>query len=205
VLDIAQQHFLKLGYSGASLEGIARDAGVAKKTLYQRYGSKHGLFKTIFENLGRAWAAELSDMAVGSGKPDLELEAIALRLLEVGTTSEMVGLYRLVLIEAHRFPELVHESYEKGHGPPSTQPLANYLRAAVSDGILRIDDVDLAAEQFTHLVLSGVRGRLLLGAAQRPSAAERSRIARQAVEIFLRGCMAEPANGPIEREQQAPK
>jgi AcrR family transcriptional regulator len=190
VLEIAQQHFLKFGYSDTSLEGIAREAGVAKKTLYHRYGSKDGLFTTIFQTLGRTWATELSDIVVGSGQPDLVLEAVALRLLDVGTSPDMIGLYRLVLVEAHRFFESIREPYSRGNGSPSMEPLENYLRAAVSDGTLRIDDVVLAAEQFAHLVLSGIRTLLLLGVV-RPPQAERSRIARQAVDIFLRGCAVE--------------
>jgi TetR/AcrR family transcriptional repressor of mexJK operon len=47
LLDVAQRQFLTAGYRETSLEGIAREAGVAKKTLYDRFGSKAGLFGTI--------------------------------------------------------------------------------------------------------------------------------------------------------------
>ncbi len=69
------------------------------------------------------------------------------------------------------------------------EPLSDYLRGAIADGALQIDDVALATEQFVQLVLGGIRQRLLLGIARRPRASERQRIARKAVAIFLSGCV----------------
>ncbi len=67
------------------------------------------------------------------------------------------------------------------------EPLSNYLRRADAAGELEIDDIVLGTEQFVHLVLGGIRERLSLGVARRPSSVERRRIARQAVAIFLSG------------------
>jgi TetR/AcrR family transcriptional regulator, mexJK operon transcriptional repressor len=190
LLDIAQRHFLAAGYRETSVERIAREAGVAKKTLYHHFGSKAGLFTTILEALRHSWIVELRDIALVSRRPEQVLEAVALHLLHIGTRPEMIELHRLLLLEAHRFPGLTRNSYDKGGGSRGIEPLSDYLHAMVAEGILKIDDVALATEQFTFLVLGGIRGRLLLGAAKRPNAPERRRIARQAVRIFLAGCKA---------------
>jgi len=191
LLGVAQHHFLTAGYRETSLEGIAREAGIAKKTLYDRFGSKAGLFSTIIETLRRSWIAQLSDIVLDSGQPEYVLEQVALHLLDVGTRPDMIELHRLLLIEAHRFPELIRGYYDKQGGLRGMEPLSDYLRAAVADGSLKLDGVVFASEQFLHLVLGGVRARLLLGASKRrPSASERSNIARQAVRIFLTGCKA---------------
>jgi AcrR family transcriptional regulator len=190
LLDIARRHFLAAGYRETSIDGITREAGIAKKTLYHHFGGKAGLFTAIIETLRRSWIAELRDIVLVRRRPELVLEAVALHLLEVGTRREMIELHRLFLVEAYRFPELARGMYEKDGSPCGMEPLSSYLRAAVAQGMLKIDDVVLATDQFTYLVLGGIRARLLLHAARRPGASERQRIARQALHIFLAGCKA---------------
>jgi AcrR family transcriptional regulator len=199
VLDIARRYFLANGYSETSLDAIARASGVAKKTLYHHFGSKAGLFTAILEALRQSWIVELRDVVVQPLEPRRVLEAVAAHLLEVGTRPQMIHLHRLLVAEAHRFPELVQKHYDR-RLPRGMEPLQNYLRNAALDGALRLDDVALASEQFTHLVLSGVRMRLLLGLARRPGPSERRRIARHAVDLFLNGCAAPRRSGQIARQ-----
>ncbi|MGF6415448.1 TetR/AcrR family transcriptional regulator [Paraburkholderia sp. MM5482-R1] len=189
LLDVAQRHFLAAGYRETSLEGIAREAGIAKKTLYDRFGSKAGLFSAIVETLRRSWITQLGDIVLDARRPENVLEKVALHLLDVCTRPDMIALHRLLLTEAYRFPELISGYYNKAGELRGMEPLSDYLRSAVADGALQLDDVALATEQFLHLVLGGVRARLLLGATRRrPGASERNRIAREAVRIFLAGC-----------------
>jgi AcrR family transcriptional regulator len=188
LLDVAKRQFLSGGYRETSLEGIAREAGVAKKTLYSRFGSKAGLFATILDTLRRSWITELQGLVLESNRPETVLETVALHLLKVGTRPDMIELYRLLLLDARRFPELRRGYYDRGSGLSGMEPLSDYLRSAVVEEVLEIEDVALATEQFVYLVLGGVRARMLLGASRRPSASARERIARQAVRIFLAGC-----------------
>jgi len=189
LLKIAQRQFLTKGYGDTTLEGIAHEAGVAKKTLYHHFGSKAGLFTKILETLYAEWIAQLNDIVLSSRRPEQVLSAIALHLLDVGTRSDMIGLHRLFLIEVHRFPDLIRNCYDRRGAMRGMEPMSDYLRDAVARRTLRLDDVELATEQFVQLVLGGIRARLLLRVARRPGAAERRRIAKQAVAIFLSGCM----------------
>jgi TetR/AcrR family transcriptional regulator, mexJK operon transcriptional repressor len=190
VLEVAKGKFLSAGYRETSLEAIARDAGVAKKTLYCHFGSKAGLFDAIVRTLTDAWVEELRKIVADENGPDAVLEAAALHLLDVGTRSDMIELYRLLLLEARRFPALVGAYRDRCGKLAGMEPLTDYLRRTVERGELTLEDVDLAVEQFVHLVLGGVRARMLLGCTGRPNAASRRRIARQAVGIFVSGCTA---------------
>ena len=188
VLDVAKGKFLSAGYRETSLDAIARDAGVAKKTLYCHFGSKAGLFDAIVRALTDAWVEELRKIVANENRPDAVLEAAALHLLDIGTRHDMIELYRLLLLESRRFPALVHAYRDRRGKIAGTEPLTDYLRRTVERGELMLENVDLAVEQFVHLVLGGVRARMLLGCARRPNAASRRRIARQAVSIFVSGC-----------------
>ncbi|MGH8317388.1 MAG: TetR/AcrR family transcriptional regulator [Steroidobacteraceae bacterium] len=188
MLDVAQCAFLDLGYAEATLDRIARDAGVAKKTLYEHFGDKEGLFAAVLQRLRQVWIAGLQDVVTESADLRAALQGAARHLLDVGTRPDMVGLHRLLLLEARRFPKLINASYDKRGARVDMGPLSNYLRSAANDGLLQFDDVDLATEQFVHLVLGGIRMRMLRGVSPTPDAETRARIARQAVRIFLHGC-----------------
>ncbi|MGV2287994.1 TetR/AcrR family transcriptional regulator [Trinickia sp. YCB016] len=190
VLEVAKGKFLSAGYRETSLDAIARDSGVAKKTLYCHFGSKAGLFDAIVRTLTDVWVQELRKIVAIDNGHAAVLEAAALHLLDIGTRSDMIELYRLLLVESRRFPALVHPYRDRCGKFMGMEPLTDYLRRSVEQGELTIENVDLAVEQFVHLVLGGVRARMLLGCARRPNAASRRRIAHQAVSIFMSGYAA---------------
>jgi TetR/AcrR family transcriptional regulator, mexJK operon transcriptional repressor len=188
VLEVAKERFLSVGYRETSLDDIAREAGVAKKTLYGHFGSKAQLFKAILESLRDAWQDELRHIVIGGGEPAEVLENAALHLLDIGTREDMVELYWVLLGEARRFPALAEGLYDECGQLIGMEPLGRYLQESSESGKLRLVDVQLAAEQFVHLVLGGVRARMLLGVAGRPDLERRRVIAKEAVRIFIAGC-----------------
>ena len=188
IVAIAQHHFLTRGYSETSLDAIAREAGVAKKTLYHHFGSKAGLFGQIVANCRNSRNAELSNIMLASEEPAHVLKQVALHLLDFLTRPERVKLHKLLVLEVSRFPKLVRAVlYDRRGLLTGMEPLRCWFRDAVAQGKLDIADPDLAADQFVHLVLGGIRDRIILGVVHRPDAARRERIADQAVKIFLAG------------------
>lgn len=181
MLDVAQEIFLTQGYAETTLDRIACEAGVAKKTLYEHFSDKAGLFAAVMQRLRREWTAVLHDIVIEPADLQGALQRVAEHLLEVGTRSDMLALHRLLLVESRRFPDLMNGACT------DMAPLAEVLRRAVGGGLLDLDDVDLAAEQFVYLVLGGLRVRMLRGVCARPEADVRAHIARQAVRIFLQG------------------
>jgi TetR/AcrR family transcriptional repressor of mexJK operon len=188
VLDVAKRNFLLAGYPETCLDNIARESRIAKKTIYSRFGSKAGLFSAILRQLRQSWIAGLQNIVIESNRPESVLEAAALQLLDVSTRSETIDLQRLLLTESRRFPDLIEDHYGERGALTGMAPLADYLQQEVKDGKLRLEDAELAAEQFAHLVLGGIRERMLHGVAKRPDVSTRKRIAKQAVGIFLHGC-----------------
>ena len=58
ILDAAQALILKHGLRGTSMEAIARQAGIAKPTLYAYFADKGAVFDALLERLIGAWRAE---------------------------------------------------------------------------------------------------------------------------------------------------
>lgn len=58
ILDAAQRLFLRYGVKRTSMDDVAREAGIAKGTLYLYYSSKDALFAAIAENVCAATLAK---------------------------------------------------------------------------------------------------------------------------------------------------
>ena len=48
IVDVAMRHFAEHGYRGARVEDIAAEVGVAKGTVFLRFGTKEGLFLAVY-------------------------------------------------------------------------------------------------------------------------------------------------------------
>jgi hypothetical protein len=63
--------------------------------------------------------------------------------------------------------------------------LTTYFRQAMDRGELRIDDVELAADQFAELCKADVFPRMLMGVTRDFSADEIIRVVNGAVDLFM--------------------
>ncbi len=67
ILDAAQVLILKHGLRGTSMEAIARQAGIAKPTLYAYFADKPAVFAALLERLIGAWRTEFMLALRGEG------------------------------------------------------------------------------------------------------------------------------------------
>ena len=79
--------------------------------------------------------------------------------MRVAMSPDAIGLYRLILAEGTRFPDLARTFYRIGPDRVSER-VASLLRAWRRHRLIAVDDAFLAAVQF----LDGVRGELHLRA-----------------------------------------
>lgn len=114
------------------------------------------------------------------------LTAFAKQLLTQVTSPEVIGVHRVVIGKACRFPELAKQFYDNGPARVLTA-LAQYLEFHNKRGILEIADTTLAAEQFLNLVLGECRRRILFGVDDAPDPQQMQRQVDGAVILFLRG------------------
>ncbi|WP_034853525.1 TetR/AcrR family transcriptional regulator [Inquilinus limosus] len=183
ILKAAHGVFLEQGYGAASMDAIAREAGVSKATLYAHFASKEELFSAIVGSACRAFER----LAAMSPPPD-DLRAA---LMEAGGTllrfilnPDVVKVYRNVMAEAVRFPELGRAMYEAGPGQGKAH-LAKFFAAATERGVLAVPDPELAAEQFGAMILGHMKMRLELGI-EIPSEERIERGLKSGVDAFLR-------------------
>jgi AcrR family transcriptional regulator len=105
MMAAAQKVFIEAGFHGASMEAIARAAGVTKRTLYRKARNKADLFVAVVERLAqRSGVPQLSRIAGATLEERLILASdIVLAWL---LAPEALALYRMIVGEAERHPGL---------------------------------------------------------------------------------------------------
>ena len=105
ILDAAAKVFLERGFSGASVDEIAEVACAGKPTIYARFPNKEALFTAVIERLVRR-ATSIEGVSCAGASIDDRLIALAAAILSTVLVPETIGLIRVAVAEARRFPEL---------------------------------------------------------------------------------------------------
>ena len=106
ILEAARHVFLEQGYGDASMDAIARRADVSKATLYAYFAGKEKLFAAIVAVECQRLSLQM-DLAGTEGLDlDQALHQIGRSFLGLVTSTQGLGIYRIVVAEVARFPEL---------------------------------------------------------------------------------------------------
>lgn len=195
ILDGARRVFRAAGFDGASMDQIARAAGVSKGTLYVYFRNKEDLFLDLVATDKNEAAEQLCRFeADGAADVATELQRLGERLLTMMGRREHVALVRMVIGAAEKFPQAGRTFYDTGPRF-GTRRLAEYLRRQMEAGHLDIDDdVELAAAHFFNLCQGSLTKRQLFGYDEVPGPDQIRETVASAVRVFLR------AYGPGRRE-----
>src|SRR5690348_11638516 len=116
ILDIATRRFLERGYGETSINAIAEEAHIGKRTVYARFDDKADLFAAVV----RRFVDRLIDPVCADMPADQPIEATLTQLgeglLATILTPEAIGLHRLVSCESRQFPELAALAELHGRG-----------------------------------------------------------------------------------------
>jgi AcrR family transcriptional regulator len=75
LLELAEALFAERGYGGASMDELARRAGVTKPVVYELFGSKDGLFEACVDRSIERLAADISAAVHAEDEPEARLRA----------------------------------------------------------------------------------------------------------------------------------
>jgi AcrR family transcriptional regulator len=189
ILDGARRVFLASGFDAASMNEIARAAGVSKGTLYVYFDSKEALFAALLRHDKREQVEQLCRFD-GEGEDfRTALLDFGVRLLSAMLEPERIAQLRTVIAVSARLPEIGQVFYESGP-EYGRRAFATFLRERAGSNRLTITDYDLAAEQFLDLCKSHLLLRAILNIETEPAAAEIERYVSEGVDAFLRAYRA---------------
>src|SRR5258705_7717365 len=132
ILEAARRVFMTDGYGAASMDAIAKAAGVSKATVYAHFSGKDQLFAAIIAQQCRVHSA-IPTLDDERAAPEETLRALGRKFADLVLSPEVLDLYRIVVSETARFPELGRTLYETGP-KRGIGRLAEYLQLLTNRG-----------------------------------------------------------------------
>jgi TetR/AcrR family transcriptional repressor of mexJK operon len=199
IMAAATALFLRDGYRNTSMDQVAADAEVSKQTVYKHFADKEQLFREIVLGVTGNSEAIITDLTsvLRSDKIDsvedlrTVLTDLARRWIDGVLQPNVLSLRRLIIAEAERFPDLARTYFEQAPSR-AIAVIADALRTYERSGLLDLGDARLAAAQLAYLILGIPQDRAQFCPEERPSPAERERLAAEAVRVFLAAYHSSP-------------
>lgn len=186
ILKAAGEVFFESGFAGACIDRIIDRVGGSKRTIYEEFGSKEGLFGELLKENVQQTLHDLSPGELGGHDLRSTLTSFGRRILELQMSARGTALYRVVVSEGLRFPELAQVFWDNGPGL-LRQKLAEALEEYRRRGELCIRDPQTAADLFLGMIRYNQHLAIVLGLRALPDEAERERVLKQVVDVFLTG------------------
>jgi AcrR family transcriptional regulator len=185
LLDKALDLFLEHGFERTTIEAITAAVGMAKRTVYARYGDKLTLFKAALHRAIAEWMVPVEQLRAAENA-DLEdtLQEVGRILVANILTPAGLRLMRITNAESIRMPEIAEYTVREGT-EATVAFLADLFRRRLTDPRPDAEEARDAANAFLNLVVGGPANTMAWGA--KLDAAEIARTTRYSVHLFLNG------------------
>ncbi|MEV7075019.1 TetR/AcrR family transcriptional regulator [Streptomyces sp. NPDC093990] len=191
ITSAATELFLDRGYDGTSLARIAEAAGVSKSTLFKQFPTKAALFEAI---VTESWQRDAGDTAAPPQAGDLRsgLTAIGHRYADLIGQPRMAALFRIVIAELPRFPELGRMQFQLGKLPYFAS-VQHYLATEHEAGNADVPDAESAANQFLGMIANYVLWPRMLLTGWNPTTSDIHKAVEEAVKTMLARYASDPS------------
>lgn len=170
------------GYAGTSMLAIARRARASNETLYNWYGDKSGLFKTLVINNAAFIRAELEQHLTHPHDPIATLRRIGPILLDLLLGDRAIALNRAAAADpTGELGTLISRNGREVIAPM----IGQLLEHARDDGLMDFQDTDKALDLYLRLLVGDQQIRRVIGQASKPKQNEMTLRSDEAVAYLL--------------------
>ena len=193
ILDAAQQVFLERGLGGASVDEIAARAGAGKPTIYARFPNKEAIYAAVMLRMVETNIAHAGPETISGATLEERLTNLARSLLRWVLSGDCIGLIRLAIAEARRFPDCAGTvsgmMRERGKAAIGRM-LADAARPDELGAMPAFapDRLAVTTHQFLDVLVLPLLMRALMGAKPETIQPEIEPHIAQGVAFFLAGC-----------------
>ena len=184
ILDAARLVFAREGFAHAGMEQVARDAGVSTATLYAHFPGKADLFRVVVEDTINTIAHRVRQSTEVDGDARARLQAFGLAYAEFYCTPNSRALFRMVIAERRRFPDLADHFRNRGRSELGGTVLA-IIRDLAARGEITVEKPSWAAGQLQGMIEHATLILGLVGGDEAMPARPLDAIVAEAVETFL--------------------
>jgi AcrR family transcriptional regulator len=181
LIEMAEEVFLEKGYHAATVDEIARRAGMSKKTIYVMFDSKAALFDALLSARLAPLAAPLPDEGPLA---DVLMDFLA-GVARLVLSPRHIALTRLMIAESPRSPDievaLTRQAVCNGDGA-----LEAWLARQAKRGVLACDDAREAASMLFGMSIGELMRNQLIKSRSPLRERDIARRISASVTIFLR-------------------
>jgi AcrR family transcriptional regulator len=190
ILEAALRVFVRDGFHSAPVEAIAREAGLAKGTIYLYFPTKEAVLQAAIERYSLLPVIEESVGKLAETPPEQAIPALVGLMWQ--RLKERAPVFRIMLgLGGVLQPENARIFLER-IVLPGNRLLAGYLDHCVARGALRPIDTFVAARSLLGSLLTFVLSQEVLGGAELRPISDAA-IVETVSDVFLRGAL--PARG----------
>jgi len=184
IIDGARRVFFEKGFNGASMDEVARVAGVSKATIYVYFESKEDLFAALVLQDRERSAEHLFELADADTDIGEALRHVGVSFITMMVQPDHIRLVRMVIGVAEQFPRIGRTFFDAGpcHGG---RRLAELLQRHADAGRLAMDNTEAAAFQFLNLCQGNFVKGLMFGSGEEVTPQMIETTVDQAVTVFL--------------------
>lgn len=180
IVSTAIDLFIASGFAGTTIDEIARQSGLNKRTIYTLVGDKEQLFREVCRHVALNGGLDLSD-AIDEGSLRNSLINLGQRLMENSLSPQTIALEKTAIAAAPLFPDFIDELVSSNYREANTK-VASFLAQIKSLGLAPVADEYAASELFFDLVVGQMAHRMLLG--QKCHAPDQHHL-EQRVDLFV--------------------
>lgn len=189
IVAVATATFLARGFAGTTMDGVAREARVSKRTIYRLFPSKADLFRAMVEDHRGTM------LALPRAPDDVPVRQALEEIfrLDIGEDLDRRRrtFVRIVMTERTEFPEIGAILQADG-AEASRRMLAAWLAQEHERGRLSIPDADKSACMLMQMLFG-----VMIHWDQHFQEPWQTLVAyrREAIRVFVEGCGLPPASG----------
>lgn len=191
MIEAARELFCEHGLAGTTLEMITAEAGGSRRTIYELFGNKDGVFEAVIRDCTGRVTSVMADLELSQLPLRAALIEFAETLMTLLTSPDTIRYMRLFLAEVPRFPKLGQVFYESGL-MTGRRIITSYFERQMADGNFPKGDPKQAAVFFTSLVKADYDFRQMTYMGWEPQAKDLHSHVIAAVDMFLRGYGLDP-------------
>ena len=142
ILAAAKHHLFKYGYNALTMDDLAHELGMSKKTLYQHFPGKDAIIDLIIDGIGRTARAEM-DAILGNARLSF---AQKLRAIVDVVAPRLALLSPAMMRELQRYAPKIFQKIDELRQNNIPYVFGRLFRAGIEEGAVRRDlDPDFAA------------------------------------------------------------
>lgn len=195
ILQAAHEFLFRYGYQALTMDELAHELGISKKTLYVHFDGKDAIIEEIIDTIGRTLRTR---MEAALADPDLTFVQRTRRVVEVAGAT-LARASPTMLRDLQRFAPPIYQKIEDLRQQNIPLVFGRLIRAGIAEGKVR---PDLDPEFATEFWLQAIRGLVQPAVLDRTHLTPRQTL-EKALNLFFAGLLT-PAGRKDYEKHAAP-